>query len=161
MTTNNRTMPDRLQTLEFQSCKVNGEDCELEGLEKLEAGVNHMAEKIIEYRASLPDRLKNTLASVLSSQRPVLVTHFKDGSEPGPSGDPNPGLMEPGKAASISIAEDEETAEDTQMLEQRISSNLSAMSVVLKRMRECISRIDNLYSCNGSIHPAFKRKKTS
>ncbi|CAN1237045.1 hypothetical protein LINGRAPRIM_LOCUS1808 [Linum grandiflorum] len=48
-----------------------------------------MANKIQEYRATLPDQLKTTLASLLSSQR-TLVPEI-DSSGPGPSGEPAPG----------------------------------------------------------------------
>lgn len=52
-------------------------------------------------------------------------------------------------------------AKKIQLLKDKISSNVSAMPIVLKRMKECISKIDKLDSNNGIIHPAFKRKKTS
>uniref|UniRef100_A0A5B6YUL1 Uncharacterized protein n=1 Tax=Davidia involucrata TaxID=16924 RepID=A0A5B6YUL1_DAVIN len=139
------------------------DDIELEELDKLEADVKQMAQKILEYRATLPDQVKNTLASIIDSQRPVVATHLDEGSEPGPSGDPNPdveGLAEPGKGASLA-EEDQETAEKTRLLKQKISSNVSAMPVILKRMKECMSRIDNLDSCNGFIHPAFRRTRIS
>lgn len=50
-----------------------------EEVEKLEMEVREMAQKIIQYRETLPDQLKSTLASVLEAQRPV----FSDGLEPG------------------------------------------------------------------------------
>ncbi|GFZ06856.1 hypothetical protein Acr_18g0010260 [Actinidia rufa] len=64
-----------------------------EELEKLEADVSEMAEKILEYRTTLPDQLKNAIASTLAAQRPVFPTRNTDGSEPGPSGNPNPGTF--------------------------------------------------------------------
>lgn len=54
-----------------------------------------------------------------------------------------------------------ETAKKIQLLKDKISSNITMIPTVLKRMKECISTIDNLDSYNGVIHPAFKRKKTS
>lgn len=39
-------------------------------LETLESDIKQMAQKILEYRATLPDQLKNTLISVLAAQRP-------------------------------------------------------------------------------------------
>lgn len=63
------------------------EEEEEEELEKLEADVKEMAQKILEYRAALPDQLRTTLASALSAQRPVLP----DGLGPAPSGAPNTG----------------------------------------------------------------------
>ncbi|CAL5331628.1 unnamed protein product [Camellia sinensis] len=132
-------------------------------LEKLGAEVNQMGHRILKYRTTLPDQLKNTLVSTLSAQRPLLSTHFNDGSEPGPSGNPNPdagGPIESGKGPPLA-EEDQETAEKTRLLRQKISSNFSAMPALLKRMKECISRIENLESCNGFVHPAFRRKRTT
>ncbi|XP_059651419.1 uncharacterized protein LOC132299014 [Cornus florida] len=154
---------DRSQTLEPQISEHHDDESDLEELDKLEADVNRMAQRILEYRTTLPDQLKNTLASVLASQRPVLVTHPEDGSEPGPSGYPNPdagGLIQLGKGVS-KAEEDQETAKKTQLLKRKITGNVSAMPIVLKRVKECMTRIDNLDSCKGTIHPVFRRKRTS
>lgn len=53
------------------------------------------------------------------------------------------------------------TLEKIQLLKDKISSNASAMPVVVKRMQECLLKIDKLDSQNLAIHPAFKRKRTS
>nr|XP_028950512.1 uncharacterized protein LOC114821659 [Malus domestica] len=53
--------------------------------EELERQVDEMAKKVLEYRATLPVQLKNTVASILAVQPPV----FLDGSGPGTSGAPN------------------------------------------------------------------------
>jgi hypothetical protein len=63
------------------------EEEEEEEVEKLEADVKEMAQKILEYRAALPDQLRTTLASALSAQRPVLP----DGLGPAPLGALNTG----------------------------------------------------------------------
>ncbi|XP_034926330.1 uncharacterized protein [Populus alba] len=65
------------------------EEEEGEELEQLETQVKQMAKKILEYRATLPDQLKTTLALLLSSQRPILPD-CDSGSDPGPSGELNP-----------------------------------------------------------------------
>ncbi|PON92071.1 hypothetical protein TorRG33x02_121430 [Trema orientale] len=99
-------------------------------LEKLESEVKEMSEKILQYRASLPDKLKDTFVSLLAAQRPILP----EGSEPGTSGDPNP---DAGRVTSnIHGDEDQETIEKIRLLKDKISSNASSMPVVLKRMRE-------------------------
>ncbi|KAI9399857.1 hypothetical protein POPTR_002G159100v4 [Populus trichocarpa] len=64
---------------------------EAEELEQLETQVKQMAKKILEYRVTLPDQLKTTLALLLSSQRPILPD-CDSGSDPGPSGELNPAL---------------------------------------------------------------------
>lgn len=62
---------------------------------------------------------------------------------------------------SSSAPEDPETAKKLKLLNEKITSNCSAMPIVLKRMKDCIAKIDKLESYNAAaIHPAFKRKKT-
>ncbi|MBA0763518.1 hypothetical protein Gotri_012951 [Gossypium trilobum] len=121
-------------------------------LEELQSDVKEMAEKILEYRATIPDQLKTTLDSILSTQRPDLP-RIDDGSEPGPSAQNN--------ADSIEMNSDAEqrAEEKIRSLKGKTSSNISAMPVVLKRMKVCISRIEKLESCNGIIHPALKKRK--
>jgi hypothetical protein len=53
-------------------------------LEKLESDVKQMAKKISEYRQTLPDHLRNTLDSALSSHIPVFP-NIDSGSDPLPS----------------------------------------------------------------------------
>lgn len=63
-------------------------------------------------------------------------------------------------ASSVQAEEEKEYAEKIQLLKQKLSNNASAMPNVLKRMKDCISRIDKLDSYNGDVHPAFKRKRS-
>ncbi|EOX95979.1 Uncharacterized protein TCM_005343 [Theobroma cacao] len=125
-----------------------------EDLEELESDVKKMAEKILEYRATIPDQLKTTLDSILSSQRPNLPG-IDDGSEAGPSGEHN------ADSEAIELDKEQRTEEKIRLLREKISSNISAMPVVLKRMKECIARIEKVDSSNGIIHPAFKKRKIS
>lgn len=62
---------------------------------------------------------------------------------------------------ALSVTEGPGEAEKLQLLKQKISSNASALPVILNRMKEYMARIDKLESSNGVIHPAFKRKRTS
>lgn len=112
---------------------------------ELEKDVKEMAQKIMKYRASLPDQLLNTLDSTLASQRPV----FPDDMAPTPS---VAQIAEEGPS-------DGEMAKKIQLLKQKYSDNASAIPAVLKRMKDCVTKIDNLDSCNGITHPAFKRMK--
>lgn len=52
-------------------------------------------------------------------------------------------------------------AEKAQLLKQKITSNASAIPIVLNRMKEGMAKIDKLQSSNKAIHPAFKRARTS
>ncbi|KAI8023930.1 hypothetical protein LOK49_LG03G02279 [Camellia lanceoleosa] len=153
-------MLNQIQTLSSEVGHNNENEIEEEEVEKLEAEVKGMGEKIVEYRNSVPDQLKNALASTLVAQRPLLPTHLHHESLPQQSSDAGEPI-ELDKGHQLS-EQDRETAEKTQLLKQKISSNVSALPLLLKRMKECISKIDNLQSSNEFIiHPAFKRKRTS
>lgn len=54
---------------------------------------------------------------------------------------------------------EEEAAEKIKLLKQKTLVNASAVPPLLRRMSECISRINNLNSSKDSIHPAFKIKR--
>lgn len=54
-------------------------------VEKLELDVRQMAQKISEYRQTLPDNLKNTLDSVLSPYIPILPNIYSGSDHPPPS----------------------------------------------------------------------------
>lgn len=65
------------------------------------------------------------------------------------------------REGSSSTAEDPESAEKVKLLKEKISSNCAAMPIVLKRMKDCIAKIEKLDSYNAAnIHQGFKRKKT-
>lgn len=54
----------------------------------------------------------------------------------------------------------ERTTEETiGLLKEKIASNISGIPVVVKRLKQCISRIEELDSCNGIIQPVFKKRK--
>ncbi|KAI3681751.1 hypothetical protein L6452_36555 [Arctium lappa] len=123
---------------------------EIKELEALEEDVKLMAQKIAEFRETLPTQLQNTLASILSAQRPVNLN--RSDNDTGTSSNPN--------QESEALAEQDPIyTEKIQTIKQKISSNASAMPSLLKRMKDCISRIDKLDSFNSGIHPVFKRRK--
>ncbi|XP_076937274.1 uncharacterized protein LOC143604775 [Bidens hawaiensis] len=118
-------------------------------LEQLEEDVNLMAQKLTEFRHTLPDQLRTTLASFLSAQRPLnnIINN-----NPGPSSsNPNPdnGALVEGDLVH---------AEKIRTIKQKISDNKSAMSSQLKRVEDCMSRVEKLDSFSKGIHPAFKRR---
>ncbi|KDP28637.1 hypothetical protein JCGZ_14408 [Jatropha curcas] len=138
------------------------EEVEAEELERLESEAKEMAKKILEYRSTFPNQLEVTLASVLSAQRPFLPS-MDSGSDLGPAGEFNPGLEEQVNSSKpTSLTEgDQKITEKVRLLKDKISSNVSAMPTVLNRMKECMSKIDNLDSHVGTLHPFSKKKKTS
>ncbi|PIN22847.1 hypothetical protein CDL12_04443 [Handroanthus impetiginosus] len=126
-----------------------------EGVLKLEEEVQQMAEKILEYRTTLPGQLSSTLSSLLACQRPVLPTRLLN---EGPGLDSIAGFS---KGLEGSIELKHRQAEKIQLLNQKILSNALMFRIVLRRMEEYIGRMDKLASSDGIIHPAFKRKCTS
>ncbi|CAN1237046.1 hypothetical protein LINGRAPRIM_LOCUS1808 [Linum grandiflorum] len=120
-----------------------------------------MANKIQEYRATLPDQLKTTLASLLSSQR-TLVPEI-DSSGPGPSGEPAPGYASLSSRVSDFPEEDRQTGEKVKLLKDKLAKNASSMPMVMKRMKDCMSKIDMLESSSSEpqIHPVFRKKRDS
>ncbi|CAI0470395.1 unnamed protein product [Linum tenue] len=144
-----------------EGSEPEGEELPIEEqeLDALAEEVQQMANKIRQYRATLPDQLKTALASLLSSQRP-LVRGFdsSSSSHPGPSGKPAPDAS----TSALPTEEDQHTAEKVVLLKDKVARNASSMPVALKRMRDCMSKIDMLgSSSNGEIHPAFREKRTS
>lgn len=88
------TQEQTRETLAQEEVELGNEEGEEDQVEELQAEVNEMARKILQYRTTLPDQLKYTLSSVLVARRPaVFPTHFDSGpeSQSGPSNDPNPG----------------------------------------------------------------------
>ncbi|KAI5647242.1 hypothetical protein M9H77_33247 [Catharanthus roseus] len=151
--------------LELEEEEIVVDEEEEEEVEKLEAEVNEMAQKILNYRTTLPDQLKSTLASILVSQRPVIGTNLDSvpESQPGTSNVPNPDAVGPSGSGNetLEAGGEDEDSQTIKLLKEKISSNVENIPIVLNRMKDCMRRIDQLESCNGIIHPAFKRKKTS
>ncbi|XP_071717484.1 uncharacterized protein [Rutidosis leptorrhynchoides] len=122
-------------------------------IENIEQDLKLMSQKIVEFRDILPNQLEINLASILSAQRPVSFNQ----SEIDPrnlSCTPNPGSEN-----GIVIEDNHVHTEKILSIEQKISSSASAMSSLLVRMKDCMSRIDKLESFYKGIHPAFKRRK--
>lgn len=77
--------------LPVQASVREPEDAEMgEDLEEIESEVKLMAEKILHYRNTLPEQLKNAFALLASAHRPGFP-QVEHGSEPGPSGTPHQG----------------------------------------------------------------------
>lgn len=148
--------PTHRNTVAEEEDEVEEEEVETA---KLEEEVIRMAKKVEEYRSTLPDQLKSSLSSVLSSQRPAFSL-LDNLSQPGPSCAHSGAGPSQGNSSTELEADGEKTPDEVQLLRDKISSNISAIPKVLKRMNECISRIDKLVSSNETIHPAFKRKKS-
>ncbi|KAK9103625.1 hypothetical protein Sjap_020879 [Stephania japonica] len=134
----------------------------VEGDEEIK--VKEMAELIRHYRSTLPNRLTRAFSSLLLAQRPILHHSPSQVPETRVSGDPNSGDVDARSSANegaAAAAQDREIGEKIQSLKLQISRNVAAMPVLLKRMNDCISKIDKLDSFRVSIPPTFKRKRNS
>ncbi|EOA21770.1 hypothetical protein CARUB_v10002227mg [Capsella rubella] len=121
-------------------------------LEELESDVKQMAKTISEYRQTLPDHLRNTLDSALSSHIPNIDSR-----------------LDPLSSSYLSIAEtqapvvvgteEQDSREKIIRLKEIMSRNAANIPKVVKRIRECIEGIDKLDSLDVTIHPAFRRRR--
>ncbi|KAJ0250029.1 Uncharacterized protein HA466_0142400 [Hirschfeldia incana] len=116
-------------------------------LEKLETEVKEMAKKISEYRKTLPDNIRNTLDSALSST--------DTGSDPLPSSSSSSQRL-----AIPPGTEEQECEQKMLQLKEILSRNAENISKVVKRARECTEAIQKLDSLDRrTIHPAFTRRR--
>ncbi|KAJ8623887.1 hypothetical protein MRB53_032417 [Persea americana] len=154
-----RTLEIENRTSDQEHEAVEEEEDEEGEIEDLERQVGEMAEKIIHFRTTVPDLLKETLESSLIARRPFLPQI--DLSQASVTSDRNHGAGANIELSNQALLEEEdpETAAKICLLKSKISSNVSAMPVILKRMNECITAIDKLDRCNVDIHPAFKRRR--
>ncbi|KAF8017129.1 hypothetical protein BT93_H2354 [Corymbia citriodora subsp. variegata] len=121
-------------------------------IERLESDVSRMAEKILHHRATLPDQLKQALDLLKSAERFDFA-----GSRPGTSGDSDRGAGE----MSAAVERDAEMLKKVQLLREKTAANASMVPILLKRMKDCISLIDNLSTQEHSaicIPSSFNRK---
>ncbi|GFP93302.1 hypothetical protein PHJA_001474600 [Phtheirospermum japonicum] len=114
-----------------------------EELLKLEEEVEQIAQKVIDYRTTLPEQLRSTLSSYLASQRPVLPTRLVNGGpDPeirtltGPESEAGVGEGLTRENVALSVTEDTKEAEKIQLIKQKISSNTAELPGVLNRMKE-------------------------
>nr|GEW95014.1 RNA-directed DNA polymerase, eukaryota [Tanacetum cinerariifolium] len=137
-----------------------------EEVEKLDEEVKSMAQKAQEYRQTFPHHFNNTLANVFESQRPPVSDLTRPGqndSDPGPSSEPNieaitPLCLEGGVEALV--GKDPMHAEEVQRIKRKISDNVSAMSSLVKRIKDCTSRIEKLEeSKQVMIYPAQEKNE--
>ncbi|XP_030541040.1 uncharacterized protein LOC115748630 isoform X2 [Rhodamnia argentea] len=146
-----------VQTLGAPASTEIPEDAEIgnaseEEIERLESDVSQMAEKILRYRTNLPDQLKQALDLLKSAERFDVTS-----SRPGTSGDSDQGAGE----MSAAVARDAEMSKKVQLLREKTAANASMAPILLKRMKDCVSLIDNLSTQEDStirIHSTFNRK---
>ncbi|XP_072989357.1 uncharacterized protein [Typha latifolia] len=171
MPTNSQREAPTLRKRKSVEAEDEGEEEEEEvvvvGIRELEREVSEMGRRILEYRRTIPDRLLEGLSASLVSQRPHLppqvvgVSSLLDRSaQAGVSGDLVAEAWEQsGQNDGASLAEpDQRMLEKLDTFRAKTASNIAAMPIILKRMNECIAKIEKLEQCNIKIHPVFTRK---
>ncbi|XP_010907897.2 uncharacterized protein [Elaeis guineensis] len=123
-----------------------------------------MARRILNFRRTIPEGLVEAFSSRLVAQRPLLPPQL------GASSSPSQALV--GADSGADVRAESELNEgtclaeaDRAMLEKfhifkaKTASNVAAMPIILKRLNECIARIDKLDQYNVNIHSVFRRKR--
>ncbi|ONK71854.1 uncharacterized protein A4U43_C04F13070 [Asparagus officinalis] len=155
-----------------RSTELDGEedDEDERDLEELEREVKEMAEKILECRRTMPGRIFEALSSHLVAQRPLIPDlGFTSSSssisgrdtEAGTSRGPSRELRENDEliqGASL-VEADAGMLEKLQTFRDKTASNVAQLPVILKRMNECIARLDRIDKYDVNLHSAFKRKR--
>ncbi|CAH8371335.1 unnamed protein product [Eruca vesicaria subsp. sativa] len=119
-------------------------------LEKLESEVTEMAQKVSEYRKTLPEHLRNTLDSALSSSSHTFP-NIASGSDPQ--------LPSSSNRLTISAGTEEQECEQKMIqLKEIMSRNAQNIPKVVKRVREFTHKLDSLDG-RRTIHPAFTRRR--
>ncbi|KAL4567079.1 hypothetical protein LXL04_022651 [Taraxacum kok-saghyz] len=141
--------------MEEQNLELNSDD--IEELHKLEEDVKSMSQKIAEFRETLPDHLKNTLASIIAAHRPANLTAPDDLSDPGPSDNLHSDATTPFDGKMLV-----ENDQKVEMIKKKICENAKMMPLLVNQMKHCMSRIDTLQPFKQDvIHSAFTRKPTT
>ncbi|KAJ4800184.1 hypothetical protein LUZ62_051430 [Rhynchospora pubera] len=116
-------------------------------IEELKSELNEMAQRIINYRKTVPDLLANALRSNLAAQRPV-----------------DPSSLEVTSSTKINKTEEGLFPEDVGIkekmreLREKTERNLAAIPNQLKRLKECIEKLTEIEQLSVNVHPIFKIK---
>ncbi|XP_010918564.1 uncharacterized protein [Elaeis guineensis] len=140
------------------------EDEEEREIQELEKEVGEMARRLLDFRGTIPDRLMEAFSSRLVAQRPLFSPQI------GATSAPSETLVGADSGADVrvesqlnggtSLAEaDQLMLGKLNIFRAKTASNIAAMPVILKRLNECIARIDKFDQYNANIRPVFKRKR--
>ncbi|KAL5981474.1 hypothetical protein ACLOJK_015536 [Asimina triloba] len=158
-----RGMSGEQQTLE-NGDPTSQEEAKAEAeIRALELEVKDMAQRILHFRRTVPQRITKVLESSLAAKRPPVppTDAAEEATAAGISSDAGAGLEHAESSGATTLLEVDPKADGKiHLLKEKSSKNLSTMPIVLKRMHECIAAIDKLDEYNFNIHEAFKRKRT-
>ncbi|KAJ3706761.1 hypothetical protein LUZ61_010466 [Rhynchospora tenuis] len=116
-------------------------------IEKLKSELYEMAQKIIDYRKTVPDLLAKALKSNLAAQRPVDPSSLEVAAS-----------IEINKTEEGLFSEDEGIKEKLCVLREKSERNLAAIPNQLKRLKECVEKITEIEQFSVNVHPIFKIK---
>ncbi|KAJ4746680.1 hypothetical protein LUZ62_081085 [Rhynchospora pubera] len=116
-------------------------------IEELKSELNEMAQRIINYRKTVPDLLANALRSNLAAQRPVDPSSLEVTSS-----------TEINKTEEGLFPEDVGIKEKMRELREKTERNLAAIPNQLKRLKECIEKLTEIEQLSVNVHPIFKIK---
>ncbi|CAL9160003.1 unnamed protein product [Musa hybrid cultivar] len=135
----------------------NEEEDENRDIQELEREVSEMGSRILDARRSIPDRLLEALSSRLLTQRPVLPPQALIGADAGTTGELQAPSSE-SNGGNMLANVDHRLLEKLLVLRAKTESNISAVPVILKRINDCIVKIEELEKCHVNVHPVFNRK---
>ncbi|CAL9100936.1 unnamed protein product [Musa acuminata var. zebrina] len=135
----------------------NEEEDENRDIQELEREVSEMGSRILDARRSIPDRLLEALSSRLLTQRPVLPPQALIGADAGTTGELQAPSSE-SNGGNMLANVDQRLLEKLLVLRAKTESNISAVPVILKRINDCIVKIEELEKCHVDVHPVFNRK---
>ncbi|KAF3340252.1 hypothetical protein FCM35_KLT16023 [Carex littledalei] len=140
----------RAQTLGKRKQMETDEDQREEmEIEKLQSELNKIARRVIDYRKTVPDLLAKALRSKLAAQRPIdppMVEVTTSSAEVH--------LTKEGLLPEV----DEKIKEKLRIFREKSEKNMAAIPDKLKRLKDCIEKIDNIRQINVNVHPVFKMK---
>ncbi|WOL07170.1 hypothetical protein Cni_G15908 [Canna indica] len=133
--------------------ELEDEEEEEQQIQELEREVREMGRRILDARRTIPDRLLQTLSSRLLAGRPILppqtLTDIVRGEMPAPSHESH--------EKSLPTGADQRMNEKLLVLRAKAESNISAIPLILKRINDCILRIEELENCDVNVHSVFNR----
>lgn len=145
--------------------QVLTDDCGDAELEKLEAEVEELADRLFKLRKTRPSLFMDKLEALLVSTRPAILdpqvssAQFQSEDK---STFPEESLQKRLGISKLLTAEEEE--QDTTMqivlLKSRIAANAASMPALLERMKVCIEKINKLDQYNDNIDYVFTKKLT-
>ncbi|XP_078163493.1 uncharacterized protein LOC144558526 [Carex rostrata] len=124
-------------------------------MEKLQSELKEIARRVIDYRKTVPDLLAQALSSKLAAHRPI--------HPPMPSSavffaevDLTKEEEEEEEEAKVEV--DDKIKDKLRLFREKSEKNMAAIPHKLKRLKECIHKIDNIRQINVNVHPVFKMK---